>query len=465
MTIASNSSLYLLHASKRKQFNLLTLPKSILIALLIVVLVSPCILQALGEPTWKTQLVDPAGSGGSIALDSNGNPHIAYTTETIVSDSASFGLNYAVWTGTNWNIQTVDPSGSGGLLVLDSLNNPHILYTDGGYGLKYAVLNGKNWNIQTIVSSASSLGISYSMALDSNGNPHVVYATPTYSDNNYVYDINYAVLVGSNWVIQTIDSLNSTSGSASPSIVLDSNNNPHIIYLEPVFDYESNTVKYASLTGSNWLIQTLFANSSNIGNLVLNSKGQPSFSFTEVKISYFPDGTFQITNESLCYAYWNGNAWLSRTIESEESELSSWGQTYLKLDSDGNPQVYFYVENRQKPNESGLMYAQWTNSSWRIENLGNILTNSDYYSDTANIADIAFGAHGKLGLTYDGEVTTIRSAPLYGDLTYASLESTGINSASSIFVLLIIIATAVVLVVVVSLLLYMRKRKTINSSQ
>ena len=483
MTIASNSSLYLLHASKRKQFNLLTLPKSILIALLIAVLVSPCILQALGEPTWNTQLVDPSGAGGSIVFDSNGNPHIAYTTETIVSDSASVGLNYAVWTGTNWNIQTVDPSGSGGFLALDSMNNPHILYTD-GYSLKYAVLNGKNWNIQTIYSSASSEVESYSMALDSNGNPHVVYAVPTYSDNNYGYDIKYAVLVGSNWVTQTIDSFNSTWSGESLSIALDSNNNPHIIYLEPVqYQYPNPnsgnnpsfwatyTVKYASLTGSNWLIQTLFANSSGIGNLVLNFKGQPCFCYGHENWTYIPpplpesEGGSFLTNGTANYAYWNGYTWLSQPIDSKPAPS---GQTYLKLDSNGNPQVYFWGLINYGASIA-VMCASWTGSGWNVENLGSFPLNTAYYSDTGNIDDIAFGADGKLGLTIDGEVDTIQGAPIYGGLTYASLKTTGVNSTPSTSITLPIIATAVVLavvvVVVVSLLLYMKKRKTINSSQ
>jgi hypothetical protein len=429
---------------------------------------SQSILQAQGDVTWNTQLVDHAGSGGSIALDSYGNPHIAYALWSFENDSTSTSLNYAVWTGTNWAIQTVDPSGSSGLLALDSMDRPHIIYTV-GYDLKYAVLNGKNWDIQTI--DSSGMWIRYSMALDSNGNPHVVYSTfnyyKNYVNNSETEDIKYAVLDGANWAIQTIDSVNVTVGNISPSIALDSSNNPHMIYLETVqFQYpnknswnnlsfwETYNVKYASLTGSSWLVQTVVTNSTAIGNLVLDSKGQPSFCYIHENFSFIPESSSFQTSGSMNYAYWNGYAWLSRAIDSKPS---SSGQTYLNLDSNGNPQVYFYVENYQKPTDSGLMYTQWTGSSWNIQNIGSIPSNSDYYQSTANIADIAFDAHGKLSLTYDGEVGTIRSAPIYGDLTYASLE-TPLTSAPDHLLIIISVAITAVTILIVVLIIYKKKR-------
>ena len=68
------------------------------------------------------------------------------------------------------------------------------------------------------------------------------------------------------------------------------------------------------------------------------------------------------------------------------------------------------------------MDTHLTGSSWNNQNLGGIpLENSQYYPDTEYIADIAFNSQGKISLTYDAEVGTIRSAPIDGDLTYATI--------------------------------------------
>ena len=476
MTIASNSSLYLLHASKRKQFNLLTLPKSILIALLIAVLVSPCILQALGEPTWKTQLVDPEGSGGSVAIDSNGNPHIAYYTSYIVDDSsASGGLHYAIWTGENWTIQTVDPSGADASLVLDANNQPHIIYTVGD-DIKYAVLNGENWGIQTIGTGGSPV-----LALDSNGNPHVAYSMGSGSYGNTITtSLMYAVENGSSWTTQTIEtkSSNTSYGFSPTSIILNSKGYPSILYgyqvSYPYFAKELNredfeleyNIKFASWTGTNWIIQTVAINATD-GNFVLDSKGQPHLCYIHENSPYLPNYGGFMVRYSLEYTYLDGSTWVNQTIESSPDDIV-YQQPFLRLEANGNPQVYFYMLDYSKNSPGGLNYASWTGSSWNIENLGSgFQLNSGYYQGSENIDDIAFDFHGNPSVITDGEVGTIRGAPQYGGLTYANLESTGISSASSAFVPLIIIATAVVLavVVVVSLQLYMKKRKTTNLNQ
>ena len=99
------------------------------IMILIVILSSQFIPSGICEPTWKTQVVDWSGSGGSIAIDSSGNPHIVYETFYIVDNSQAFGgVHYAVLTEGNWTIQTVDPSGAEASLVLDSKTS-HTLFT------------------------------------------------------------------------------------------------------------------------------------------------------------------------------------------------------------------------------------------------------------------------------------------------------------------------------------------------
>jgi hypothetical protein len=431
------------------------LPKSTwAIAILIAVLAFQSMLFAQATPTWTTQGVDDSGSHGSIAYDSSGNPHIAYskwyTVNTEYGDSSTYALSYAVKTGANWTTQTIDPSGGGGLLALDSMNRPHIIYNS-QEGLKYAFLDGQNWAIQTIDSFSGY----YSMALDSNGNPHVVYGLQT---------IKYAVLNGSKWDIQTVDSVNSTVTYRSPpSIALDSNNQPHIIYLdavefpkpiitiyEPI--YQTYNVKYASLTGQNWLIQTVTTNSTAIGNLVLDQNGKPSFCYNHETFNYLENGSIAVDG-SANYAYWNNGAWSSRIIDSNPTPS---GQTYLKLDSVGNPQVYYFVKSSENKGASIIvMSANWVDQRWVIADVGSFQINPSYYPGMVNVGDFAFDSFGNPSVAVDGEIGTLRSAPVYGALTYASFE----NSQASTDYLIIIIPVAVVVTVILTVAVIIIKKK------
>src|SRR4030042_4194391 len=78
--------------------------------------------------TWNIQTVDYIDvMSTSLALDSNGYPHISYTTGGLRS------LHYAHWTGTAWVKETVDDVPAlATSLALDSNNRPHISYTTMG---------------------------------------------------------------------------------------------------------------------------------------------------------------------------------------------------------------------------------------------------------------------------------------------------------------------------------------------
>ena len=126
--------------------------------LLIAILAFQSIPQGHANPTWSIRTVDENGELGgppSIALDSNGNPHMAYGAYENGYYRNPLYVMYASWNGSEWIIENVTQGGITDL-ALDSNNNPHIVFKDVGR-LMYANLNSKVWNIQTIVYYDDSL--------------------------------------------------------------------------------------------------------------------------------------------------------------------------------------------------------------------------------------------------------------------------------------------------------------------
>jgi hypothetical protein len=237
---------------------------------------------------WIIQTVDSdinADSTISLKLDSAGNPHIIFNG----FHHGNSGLMYASWIGSQWNIQTVDPNGwinvagVGGSLALDSAGNPHISYCqaanprtglfgmpENDFFLAYASWAGSKWNIQ-IVDSTENVSFN-SLALDNAGHPHISYLA---SSNGGV--LKYASFDGSKWNIQTVDSSSGCSGFYN-SLALNSKGYPSISYLDTI----NSTLNYAYWTGSKWNTQVVSSTNhiTDLGNsLALDSNGNPHIAY------------------------------------------------------------------------------------------------------------------------------------------------------------------------------------------
>ena len=301
----------------------------------------------------QVQIVDSVGNGGhdfSLALDLNGSPHISYY------DGSNSGLKYASLNGLSWNIQVVDSGGVTGRdglyssLQLDSSGSPHISYcafdeTHHGY-LKYAWWNGLSWNTQTVDPIGS--GWFTSLALDSQGNPHISYYG--------YYSLQYASWDGEKWKIEIVDpgKFGSTDSMISigwhSSLVLDSNDNPHISY----YHKTNGDLKYANWNGSGWNVQTVDS-AGDVGldtSLAFDSSGNPH-------ISYCGD-------TGLKYAVWNGSGWNIQIVDTTGEPRAFVGaSSSLALDSKDKPHISYIDQYRG----TVLKYAFLNGSSWEIHTL------------------------------------------------------------------------------------------------
>lgn len=206
---------------------------------------------------WIIETVDSDGDvgvGSSIMLDSEGYPHISYGTYK------NHKLKYARWNGTSWIIETVDNKDVFYTsIALDRNNYPHIAYifpvTRMVCVIKYARWNGNSWNFKTL---GSGSGWGASLAVDRDNYPHI--CCGIIANDRLEYRLKYFVLTATGWSSKVIDS--ETLLESNPSLTLDSYDHPHICYWG--YNKYGNTkyLKYASYNGYHWIIETIKINKS-----------------------------------------------------------------------------------------------------------------------------------------------------------------------------------------------------------
>jgi hypothetical protein len=318
------------------------------------------------EGTWNIQTVDDIDvNSTSLALDSNGYPHISYTTG--LSDS----LYYARWTGTSWEKEMVDDVAAGVTsLALDSQDRPHICYTTGGLdSLLYAHWTGVGWAKETV-----DIGFvtDCSLALDGQDRPHVSYScaavVPASHDNPHVSDsdagfpnLRYAYRTGATWNISEVPSEHPV---LSCSLALDSHDRPHISYA--TFDIGDASLHYTHWTGSHWDTETVDEDPAVATSLALDSHGYPHISYTTADLL-----------GSLHYASRMGAGWIKRIVDPDAVSDCS-----LALDSHDRPHISYFVgtltglsdglasesDDEIDITVTGMLkYAYWTGSAWDIE--------------------------------------------------------------------------------------------------
>jgi len=193
--------------------------------------------------TWAVTTVDSnyAGSGCSLALDSNDNPHISYYSVTHRDPHAGdIGpLNYAFWDGSSWVTQKVtsgSPPGESSL-ALDYSNRPHIAMSDSASrGRTYISWNGSSWatNIIGLYPDANAYGSGsgVSLALDSSNRPYVSYCFAKFN----TVAVAFGWWNGSGWVTEVVDqntgSYTMSAASYATSIALDLAGKPVISYID-----------------------------------------------------------------------------------------------------------------------------------------------------------------------------------------------------------------------------------------
>jgi FlgD Ig-like domain len=175
---------------------------------------------------WRFEIVEApdytvnCGTDCSVAIDSDGNPHVMYGCD---------GTRYAFREGGAWTIEMVaNVRGTG--FALDVDGGAHVGYYDPDLGgLTYATRTGGAWARELVWPTPGTQTSPSSMSLDSDGQPHfcftVIPSAPTEAT------LHYARKAAAGWSIQAID-VRRGSGYRSRAAALDGAGDLHVAYME-----------------------------------------------------------------------------------------------------------------------------------------------------------------------------------------------------------------------------------------
>ncbi len=311
----------------------------------------PMLNLASGEPNrWFYEDADIFlynGQDNSMALDSQGYPHMAYYNPYSTWDE----LIYVFWNGTAWTREVAASDGDVGhyaSLVLDENDQPHIAHANwtGPSQLLYSFRNSSGWFTE-IVDTGTSVGTHCSLALY-NGNPYISYADSTIP----IRDLMFAYKEDGVWQTEVVDDGGSYADHVGghSSLAFDAMGTPHISYCKWDSDETSrqyDDLKYAFHNGTGWEVETVdtggtFGRVGEYTSLKIDSTGHPHISY------------FDMVNGDLKYAYLTGTGW-----EIEIALAGGGAHTCLALDPNDNAHISHF--------SGGLKYTYKLGGIWYSE--------------------------------------------------------------------------------------------------
>ena len=212
--------------------------------------------------TWQKQSIDIHATVinyyTSIVLDNQDNPSISFYEEIGVGDKRG-RLRIVTWNGNAWGLRTVDSdlgAGKFNSAAMDSKGDPAIAYADVEYqnaSVRFARWNGRAWDVE-ILEGAGKPGTnmwSVSMLLDKHDVPHVVY---TDVRNGLV---KYATKKDGKWTMLAVAPVSPAYPDRN-SIALDEDGKPYISY----FDNDTGVLKVVTPVGDGKWLSTVVDQSS-----------------------------------------------------------------------------------------------------------------------------------------------------------------------------------------------------------
>jgi hypothetical protein len=287
---------------------------------------------SLAQANWTTHEVLSGTNSSrfhSIAVHQNGTIYIAFENE----DHNTVFLASSNNNGTDWSKSEVaNNEGTGLSLALNSTDSPHISY--GGDNATYAFQNASPWE-QEIIDSEGTSSSSMSLEFDSQNQPHVNYLQQ-YSINRIRYASYNA---NGTWQPQNV--ISDTDLGFFTSMALDNNGTPHVIYLLNGNLFYKDKSSFGA-TDSNLIDET---STFQRNDIALDQTD-------EVHISYFD------TDNQLRYTRLSENVSYVIDITNNINPIGEYNS--IEVDSDNNPHIAYSGEKG-----TNLKYAYHNGTDWK----------------------------------------------------------------------------------------------------
>jgi len=398
-------------------------------------------------------------------LDSNDYPHIVW--HEFSEGNKKPDITYAKWDGKNWVKANGDictrSSGFDKIsndkgsyysqISLDGSDTPHVTWHS-NKEIYYAKWNGSSWGTPDgkPFSSQNNGNISrngtwsYGPAIDvdSRGNPHIVW-----SDDN---TIRYIKWDGFEWICDNGKKYNSTTNNgrisgiekdtkaAHPEIVIDSKDNPHIVWYR---NFDSNDeVIYVRWDGGKWITADgdKYDPVSNDGNV---SKNETLSRYPQLDVDNNNNPHIVWLNHNqkqkyeLNYLYWDGNSWVNfkgneyNEINAEISSSTS-GASSPRIAIDGNnvPHITWWSGDE-------VYYTQLVDGMWvdhrgdkgfsKIKTDSTLIHDPVIALDTYNLPHLVWFESKEIGyikrkMIFDGEFKLSMDVDTDGDDEFVDKE-------------------------------------------
>lgn len=167
----------------------------------------------------------------------------------LLSSSAPVRANGPIWRNECIDCPAISFQIGDRGLALDAAGHPHVAYA--GDALYYAHFDGATWHLEVIdaapgILEALTYQTSAAIALDSQDRPHISYLNADHTA------LRYAQKTAAGWQAQTLETAAPGEEMAfESSIAIDRNDRPHIAYSN------YGWLKYAFWTGDHWEIQSV----------------------------------------------------------------------------------------------------------------------------------------------------------------------------------------------------------------
>jgi hypothetical protein len=286
-----------------------------------------------------------------LAIDDEGHAHIAY------HEHYSGNAEYLENSGASWTSSLVSSPGHDGWvpsLALAHDATPHIASFDPVEGIEHAVRTGSQWTVESVGTGQLVKNFGAAIAVDASDHVWVCYhdgdfTPPPDGDGNLICASRGA----GGWTTETVDSDGDVGKFVA--IALDSQDNPHLVYLK----WESGTsaiVRYAHRDGGSWVVEDV----TTLDAFGVDFDG----AYRSVSIAVDAGDRPHIAagdRETVVYGVESGSEWAVETTAEETASDLVFGQfVSLALDPEGRPHIAFYEVADSTKASTGTVYSATT---------------------------------------------------------------------------------------------------------